>query len=74
MSSQISDEIRGLLTKAGGVEDRILKGNQEVWRVRIGKSVFTGYQTGSVYCTGGSEPELGFLYQRIDALVVAARN
>jgi len=44
-------------------------GDREIWRVRLGKAVFTGYGTGTVYCTGGEEPELGFVYQQIDAAV-----
>jgi hypothetical protein len=62
-------EISNLLTKSGGVRDERLAGDREIWRVRIGGSVFTGYGTGTVFCTGGYEPEIGFVYQRIDSLV-----
>jgi hypothetical protein len=50
----------------GGIEDTDLKGNSEVWRVRLGKAVFTGYGTGTIYCNGAAEPELGFLYEQIE--------
>lgn len=62
-------EVRDLLTRAGGVEDKDLAGDRETWRVRLGKTVFTGYDTGTIYCTGGREPELQFLYQRIAGLL-----
>ena len=54
-----------MLIRRGGVEDRELKNPSEAWRVRIEKVVFTGYRSGSIYCNGGSIPELPFLYQSI---------
>ncbi len=51
--------------RRGAVEDRELKSPSEAWRVRIEKSVFTGYRSGTVYCNGGDIPELPFLYASI---------
>lgn len=64
--SSRSFEVRNLLLRVGGIEDTDLKGNSEVWRVRLGKAVFTGYGTGTIYCNGAAEPELGFLYEQIE--------
>ncbi len=58
-------EIQDLLLRAGAAPDRRLTGPGEAWRVRLGGTVFTGYESGTIFCTGGDEPELGFLYQRI---------
>ena len=72
ISISTSFEIRNLLLWVGGAPDRGLEGNQEIWRVRLGKAVFTGYGTGTVYCNGGNEPNLAFLYQKIGDLTLGA--
>jgi len=66
-----SIQIRNLLVHAGGSQDREVCGVGETWRVRIGSAVFTGYRTGTIFCPGGYEPELPFLYSKLDEL---ARN
>lgn len=58
-----------MLLRSGGYEDENLKGNSELWRVRVGRAVFTGYETGTIYCNGAHEPELQFVYDRIDDLL-----
>jgi len=62
-------EIRVLLIRRGAVEDTDLRNPQEAWRVRIEKSVFTGYRSGTIYCNGGDIPELAFLYKSISEIV-----
>ena len=62
-------KIRELLLRRGAVEDKELKNPHEAWRVRIEKSVFTGYRSGTIYCTGGDIPELPFLYKSISDLL-----
>ena len=64
-----SFEVRNLLSKVGGGVDRDLRGENELWRARFGSSVFTGYQNGTIYCTGGLEPDLQHIYLRIDEKV-----
>lgn len=68
-----SFEIRNLVLQVGGIEDSELKGNNEMWRVRLGRAVFTGYGTGTIYCNGEAEPELKFLYQQVDSIVRTGR-
>ncbi len=58
-------KVRELLLRRGAVEDKDLKNPYEAWRVRIEKSVFTGYRSGTIYCSGGDIPELPFLYKTI---------
>lgn len=58
-------QVRELLLRRGAVEDTDLKSPHEAWRVRIEKSVFTGYGSGTIYCNGGDIPELPFLYKSI---------
>lgn len=63
--SEAITEIRELLLRRGALEDRDLKNPHEAWRVRIERTVFTGYRSGTIYCNGGSIPELAFLYRSI---------
>jgi len=63
------EEIRKLLIQRGAVEDKELRNTHEAWRVRIEKSVFTGYRSGTIYCNGGGIPELAFLYKSISEIV-----
>ncbi|MCI4371723.1 MAG: hypothetical protein L3J78_03645 [Thermoplasmata archaeon] len=58
-----------MLLRRGGIEDRELTNPFEAWRVRIDRTVFTGYKTGTVYCNGAALPELEFLYKSISELV-----
>ena len=51
------------------MEDKELRNTHEAWRVRIEKSVFTGYRSGTIYCNGGGIPELAFLYKSISEIV-----
>ena len=62
-------KVRGLLLRRGAVEDEDLKNPHEAWRVRIEKSVFTGYRSGTIYCSGGDIPELPFLYESISRML-----
>lgn len=62
-------KVRKILLRRGAVEDKELKSPHESWRVRIEKVVFSGYRSGSIYCNGGSIPELPFLYKSISELL-----
>lgn len=62
-------EVRDLLLRRGAVEDKDLKNPHEAWRVRIERTVFTGYRSGSIYCNGGDIPELPFLYKSISEVL-----
>ena len=55
--------------RRGGLLDRELRNPHELWRIRIERVVFTAYTSGTVYCSGGSLPELSFLYQSISEVL-----
>ena len=57
--------VHDLLVRRGGTADKDLANPHELWRVRIERVVFTAYTSGTLYCNGGSLPELGFLYESI---------
>jgi hypothetical protein len=69
-----SFEVRNLLSKVGGGLERDLRNQSELWRARFGSSLFTGYQNGTIYCTGGLEPDLTHIYLRIDEKVRARKR
>jgi hypothetical protein len=69
VSPEALEQVRWLLLRRGGVEDRDLKNPYEAWRVRIERSVFTGYRGGTIYANGGDLPELSFLYKSISDVV-----
>lgn len=62
-------EVRNLLSKVGSGVAVGGRTESELWRARFGNSLFTGYQNGTIYCTGGLEPDLTHIYLRIDEKV-----
>ena len=66
--------IRELLIRRGALEDRDLSNPHEAWRGRIDRVVFTGYRSGTIYCTGGTIPELPFLYASIAEILARGAN
>lgn len=61
--------LRPLLLRRGAVEDRELNNPHELWRVRIERVVFTAYRNGTLHCSGGTLPELSFLYETISSVL-----
>jgi len=47
-----AEEIRVLLSRLGDADDKV-SGTREVWRIRVEGSVFTFYETGTLYFNGG---------------------
>jgi len=61
--------LRPLLIRRGAIEDRELANPHELWRVRIERVVFTAYTNGTLHCSGGTLPELSFLYRTISEVL-----
>ena len=61
--------VRAILLRRGAIEDKELGNPYEAWRVRIDRTVFTGYRSGTIYCNGSDLPELAFLYESISEIV-----
>lgn len=59
-------EVHDLLCRAGARDDPEVRGEGEAWRVRLDRTVVTAYRRGTIYCSGGTAPELGFLYEKIE--------
>ncbi len=62
-------KVRALLVRRGAIIDRERTNPSELWRVRIERVVFTAYTSGTLYCSGGSLPELAFLYESISQVL-----
>src|SRR2546425_3221016 len=53
LSPDTAELVRQLLLREGGVQDDSTKGHSEAWRIRLESSVFTSYNTGTLYFSGG---------------------
>jgi ribonuclease HIII len=69
VSNEKASKVRQFLLAKGATEDAELKGASEVWRLRYEGSVFTYYESGSLYCSGGRSDKLAEAYERISDLV-----
>jgi ribonuclease HII len=68
-SNETASKVRQFLLAKGATEDTELKGASEVWRLRYEGSVFTYYESGSLYSSGGQSDKLAEVYERISDLV-----
>ncbi len=64
-SSEDLAKVRAMLIRRGAIQDKELSNPYELWRVRIERVVFTAYTSGTLFCSGGTLPELSFLYETI---------
>lgn len=69
-----SFEVRALLSGVAGGVGLDRRAARELWRVRYGASVFTAYQNGTIYCTGGLEENLTRVYLRIDEKLLGRKR
>ncbi len=52
LSPDTAELVRQLLLREGGVQDESTTGHSEAWRIRLESSVFTCYNTGTLYFSG----------------------
>ncbi len=63
-----ADEIKDLIRSYGAIEDGTLKPDAEIWRLRIDRSIFTLYKTGTLYSDQMAGGQMLELRERISAL------
>ena len=63
-----ADEIKDLIRSYGAIEDGTLKSDAEIWRLRIDRSIFTLYKTGTLYSDQMAGGQMLELRERISAL------
>lgn len=59
------DEIKELIQSYNSTEDDVSKSNTEIWRLRIGKSVFTLYKSGTLYNNQATSEQVLELREKI---------
>ena len=63
-----ADEIKSYLIQQGGLEDKEIKNENEVWRVKFSGATLTYYKSGTLFSTASSDPSIKevweFIYSR----------
>jgi ribonuclease HII len=65
------DCLQDLLLSNGGLKDKEAKGISEVWRIRLDKTVFTLYNTGTLFSSQPSSKEIVEIHDRISEILGA---
>jgi ribonuclease HII len=62
-----ADEIKSYLIQQGGVEDKDIKSEHEVWRVKFSDATLTYYKSGTLFCTTSSDPSVKGVWELISS-------
>jgi ribonuclease HII len=62
-----ADEIKSYLIQQGGVEDKDIKSEHEVWRVKFSDATLTYYKSGTLFCTTTSDPSIKGVWELISS-------
>jgi len=62
-----ADEIKSYLIQQGGLEDKDIKSEYEVWRVKFSDATFTYYKSGTLFCTASSDPSIKEVWKFISS-------
>jgi ribonuclease HII len=62
-----ADEIKSYLIQQGGVEDKDIKSEHEVWRVKFSDATLTYYKSGTLFCTTSSDPSIKGVWELISS-------
>ena len=72
--SDKAEEIKQWIIKKGGIEDKEIKSQYEVWRVKFSDATFTYYKSGTLYCTPSRDPAVkkihDFIYGKVGSIFV----
>jgi ribonuclease HII len=60
-----ADEIKSYLIQQGGLEDKDIKSEYEVWRIKLSDATFTYYKSGTLFCTSSSDPFIKEVWKHI---------
>jgi len=60
-----TQEIEDLLSSNGGMKDQVSLPSTEVWRIRVGKAVFTMYSSGTLFSNPAKGSDLVDLRRKI---------
>ena len=62
-----ANEIKSYLIQQGGLEDKDIKSEYEVWRVKFSDATFTYYKSGTLFCTASSDPSIKEVWKFISS-------
>jgi hypothetical protein len=62
-----ADEIKSYLIHQGGLEDKNIKSEYEVWRIKFSDATFTYYRSGVLFCTASSAPSIKGVWEFISS-------
>ena len=69
-----AEDIKKQLVKKGGIEDKEIKSEHEIWRIKIFGATLTYYASGTLYCTPSRDPRIrnvhDFIYRKVGSIFV----
>ncbi|HLH45199.1 MAG TPA: hypothetical protein VKV31_00280 [bacterium] len=68
VDSSTAEKIRKQLISQGGSEDKNIKSELEVWRIRLSNTTFTYYKSGTLFSTGSMDPLIKEIWDSISSL------
>ncbi len=60
-----ANEIKRHLIQQGGLNDKDIKSENEVWRVKFADATLTYYKTGTLFCTASQDPRIKKVWEFI---------
>jgi ribonuclease HII len=67
VDTNTADEVKRYLIQQGGLEDKDIKSENEVWRIRFSDATVTYYKSGTVFCTTSSDPSIKEVWEFISS-------
>jgi len=62
-----ANEIKSYLIHQGGLEDKDIKSEYEVWRIKFSDATLTYYKSGTLFCTASSDPSIKEVWEFISS-------
>jgi ribonuclease HII len=60
-----AEEIKKYLINQGGLEDKDIKSEHEIWRIKFSDATLTYYKSGTLFCTASSDPSIKEVWEFI---------
>lgn len=65
VDTNTADEIKRYLIQQGGLEDKDIKSENEVWRVKFSDATLTYYKSGTLFCTASRDTSIKKVWEFI---------
>ena len=67
VDTNTADEIKRYLIQQGGLEDKDIKSENEVWRVKFSDATLTYYKSGTLFCTASRDTSIKKVWEFISS-------